>query len=473
MKKKLRSRSLKFRMMLFVSMVVIVSVGLPTFVLFSYFSDRIKQEFDLRITSTTRTAAYNLELPVMIGDKEGAQKLLSSLLKTPDLVSVTVFKKGRQFAGQSHASVNKDSRRIKTAEIKSTGEYEEEFGIEGNTREEIIGEVVVTFSKVRMQASLRNMFLFTIFITVLVIGVAVLVGIVVVKTITNPIGSLVESAKKVAAGDLTQRMHCTAKDEVGQLADAFDHMVASLEEITNELKLNNTELESLNKEMESFVYTVSHDLKSPIVSIHGLLQLVRDELGDPPPGDVKTYITHMEDSISMMGHLIEDLLELSRVGRIDFKRESVEISDVVSQVVAEQDGPIKEKGIDIRVQPDLPFVIANKKRVYQVFGNLVGNAVKYMPETVQMPFIEIIGSHDIDGFVKFTIIDNGAGIDPKHHDKIFKLFQRLHGRKIPGTGMGLTLVKKIVEKFGGTISVKSSVGKGASFCFTLPALKRK
>lgn len=473
MKKKSRYRSIKVKMILFVSLVVIASVGIPTFALFSYFRDSIRQEFDLRITSTTRTAAYNLELPVMVGDKDGAQKLLRSLLKTPDLESVTVFKNGKQFAKQFYAPINKDFQRIKTAEIKSTGGYGDEFEIEGNIQEEVIGEVVIAFSKAKLQEDLRSMFRFTIFLTVPVIGIAIVAGIRFVNKITRPMGYLVESTKKVATGDLTQRMHCTAKDEVGQLADAFDHMVASLEKITNELKLSNTELESLNKEMESFVYTVSHDMKSPIVSIHGLLQLIRNDLGDSPPGDIKTYIGHMEDSISMMGHLAEDLLELSRVGRIDFNRVYVEISDVVSLVVSELDGPIKAKGINIRINPGLFPVIANKKRVYQIFSNLVGNAVKYMPETVQMPFIEIIGSYDIDGLVKFTVMDNGTGIDPKHHEKIFKLFQRLHGHKIPGSGMGLTLVKKIVENFGGTISVKSSVGKGTSFCFTLPAAKRK
>ncbi|MCP5003948.1 MAG: HAMP domain-containing protein [Planctomycetes bacterium] len=456
-------------MMLFVSLVVIVSVGLPTFVLFSYFQSDIKQQFDLRISSTARTAAYNLELPVLIGDEDGTQKLLSSLLKTPDLESVIVLKKGNPFARMSNAIINKNLQRIKTAKIKLTGEYEGEFELEGHIREEVIGEVIIAFTEARLQVDLKNMFLFTIFITALVIGMAVSVGFVVVKTITNPIGNLVESTNKVAAGDLTQRINSTAKDEVGQLAYAFDHMVASLEEITDKLKLSNTELESLNKEMESFVYTVSHDLKSPIVSIHGLLKLVRQELGDSPPGDIETYISHMEDSIRMMGLLSEDLLELSRVGRIDYKREHVKINGLVSQVITELDEPIKEKNIDIRVQPDLLPVIANKKRVYQIFTNLVGNAVKFMPETVQMPFVEIISSYDSDNFVKYTIKNNGDGIDPKHHDRIFKLFQRLHSRKIPGTGMGLALVKKIVEKFGGTISVKSSVGKETSFYFTLPA----
>ncbi len=468
--KKLRRRPLKIRMMLFVTLVVIVSVGLPSFVLFQYFQSNIKQQFDLRISSTARTAAYNLELPVLIGDEDGTQKLLSSLLKTPDLESVIVLKKGNPFARMSNAIINKNLQRIKTAKIKLTGEYEGEFELEGHIREEVIGEVIIAFTEARLQVDLKNMFLFTIFITVLVIGIAVSVGFVVVKTVTNPIGNLVESTKKVAAGDLTQRINCTTRDEVGQLADAFDHMVASLQETTDKLKRSNTKLESVNKEMEAFVYTVSHDMKSPLVSVHGLLKLISMELGDSPPGDIKTYIAHMEDSIKMMGLLAEDLLELSRVGRLDYKSEHVEINNLLSLVITELNESINEKKIDIRLHADLPPVLANRKRVYQIFANLVGNAVKYMPETIHKPFIEISSSYDIGGFVKYTIKDNGAGIDPKYHEKIFKLFQRLHGRKIPGTGMGLTLVKKIVENIGGTINLKSSVGKGTSFYFTLPSV---
>ncbi|MCP5003508.1 MAG: hypothetical protein GY941_06075, partial [Planctomycetes bacterium] len=173
MKKKLRRRPLKIRMMLFVSLVVMVSVGLLTFVLFPYFQSNIRQQFDLRISSTTRTAAYNLELPVLIGDEEGTQKLLSSLLKTPDLVSVTVLKNGTLFAEQFLEYSNKDSQIIKTSVIKFTGESRDEFEIEENTREEVIGEVIIAFTEARLQVDLKNMFLFTMFITALVIGIAV------------------------------------------------------------------------------------------------------------------------------------------------------------------------------------------------------------------------------------------------------------------------------------------------------------
>lgn len=314
------------------------------------------------------------------------------------------------------------------------------------------------------------------------LGICLSMGVVsrfAVRSLTRPILQLKAASDRIAGGEEGVEINATSKDEVGELAKSMASMVEKQRRAQHELgeladslegkvKERTIELELLNKEMESFVYTISHDLKTPIVSLQGFTNLIIMEMGDNLPDDIKTYLGHMKDSITMMGQLNEDLLELSRVGRMDYKSENIEINDLIAQVLLEQSSISKKRGVKLRVQPNLPPVMANRKRVYQVFSNLVGNAVKFMPDTVELPLVEITSSRGQNGLASFTVKDNGLGIDPKHHERIFTMFQRLHGRNVPGTGMGLALVKKIIETFGGSIWIESSKGSGASFHFTFP-----
>ncbi len=321
----------------------------------------------------------------------------------------------------------------------------------------------------------------------LTLGVFLLVGVLSglsVRWLTRPILQLKMASDKITAGEEGVEIPIASKDEVGDLArsvasmvekqkvtqDALRKLAGSLEE---KVKERTMQLESLNSEMESFVYIVSHDIKSPIVSLQGLTDLISRELGDSLPGDVQTYLEHMKNSVTMMGQLTEDLLELSRVGRMDYRLENVEVNELIDQIIVEQNAVAQEKDVNIFAQPGLPSVIANKKRLYQVFSNLIGNAVKFMPDNTDAPLVEISAVVVEGGLIVFTVKDNGAGIDPRNHDRIFMMFQRGHGREVPGTGMGLALVKRIVENFGGSISLESSTGAGACFRITLPAARKQ
>lgn len=165
--------------------------------------------------------------------------------------------------------------------------------------------------------------------------------------------------------------------------------------------------------------------------------------------------------------LLEDLLELSRVGRIMNPPSEIEMGRLVADVLAQMAGPLAQKQIEVVVQPEFPPLHADRQRIAEVLQNLVENAVKYMGDQVA-PRIEI-GARVDDGEWVFFVSDNGVGIDPKHQEKIFGLFSKLDAAH-EGTGIGLTLVKRIIEVHGGRVWVESpGEGRGSTFCFTIPA----
>lgn len=227
------------------------------------------------------------------------------------------------------------------------------------------------------------------------------------------------------------------------------------------------ELSDKNAELESFVYTVSHDLKTPVVTIEGFIGALKEDFGELlGPGGEK-YLRRISEATRKMEGLINDLLDLSRIGRLSEHRTEISFTGLAKEAVRALDPQIKERGITIVIPENMPSFYGEKKRLGQLVDNLVGNAVKYIGEDNPSPRIEF-GAEKRGGETIFFVRDNGIGIDKMYFDKIFKIFQRLpSARKIDGTGMGLTIVKRIVELHGGRIWVESEVGKGSTFYFTI------
>lgn len=228
------------------------------------------------------------------------------------------------------------------------------------------------------------------------------------------------------------------------------------------------ELEGRNTELERFTYTVSHDLKSPLVTIRGFLGFLRDSART---GNMERFDRDMHriaNAVDKMQALLNDLLELSRVGRLNTLHEDIPFGKIIQEAVELVIPPSDETRVKIIVQQDLPVVHGDHLRLVEVMQNLISNAVKFMGNQVE-PRIEI-GQHgfDQDGKPVFFVRDNGIGIEPQYHERIFGLFNRLDPT-INGTGIGLTLVKRIIELHGGRIWVESRLGAGATFYFTLPS----
>ena len=230
------------------------------------------------------------------------------------------------------------------------------------------------------------------------------------------------------------------------------------------------ELEQKNAELERFTYTASHDLKSPLITIRGFLGFVRE---DAKAGDMvrlEKDIRRINDATEKMQRLLGDLLELSRVGRLNNTPELISTNILVAEVVELLHGRISAGKITIQISENLPSIYGDRPRVFEVFQNLIDNAAKFMEGQLN-PRIEIGVQGELNNKPVFFVRDNGIGISPQFKDRIFGLFDKLNAQS-EGTGIGLALVKRIVEFHGGRIWVESEVGQGATFYFTLPLAEK-
>lgn len=220
-------------------------------------------------------------------------------------------------------------------------------------------------------------------------------------------------------------------------------------------------LEKANQELESFAYIVSHDLKAPLRSIASLAQLLLMDYADKIGDEGKQHLDLLMSRVERAHSLIEGILEYSRIGRKKGKHRDIDINLLIDEVLISIEVP---ENIEIQVSENLPEIHADDTQMIQVFQNLISNSIKFMDKP--KGFIKISAKEKISDFV-FSVEDNGPGIEPQYHGKIFKIFQVLHNKKeVDSTGVGLSIVKKIVENYGGTIWVESEVGKGTTFKFT-------
>ncbi len=223
------------------------------------------------------------------------------------------------------------------------------------------------------------------------------------------------------------------------------------------------ELEDKNAELESFNYTVSHDLKNPLITIKNFLGLLRKDLAAGNEKRLEHDLERIGAAADRMYALLNELLELSRVGRQRSPFEEVDLSTVAREALAQIDGQVDQRSAKVEIAR-LPVVVGDRLRLLQLYQNLIANGVKYMGDQ-SSPRVEVgvRGAPDRVLYVR----DNGIGIDPAYHQKVFGLFERLDAAD-EGTGIGLALVKRIVEMHGGRVWVESEgLGQGSTFCFTL------
>jgi PAS domain S-box-containing protein len=226
------------------------------------------------------------------------------------------------------------------------------------------------------------------------------------------------------------------------------------------------ELADKNKELEQFTYTVSHDLKAPIITIKGFLGMLQRDVEENRRDDIQRDILRIDEAANNMYRLLTELLELSRIGRMMNLPQEVAFADLVNDALTVVGGHLNAGRIKITVQPDLPTVSGDRQRLMEVLQNLIDNAAKFMGGQTD-PRIEIGQRGEENGKPVFYVRDNGIGIAPEHHERIFGLFNKLDPNA-EGTGVGLALVKRIIEVHDGRIWVKSEIGKGSTFYFTLP-----
>lgn len=244
--------------------------------------------------------------------------------------------------------------------------------------------------------------------------------------------------------------------------DELERLVA---ERTKQLISTNQELQQSNQELESFAYVASHDLQEPLRKIQAFGNLLSEEYGEQL-GDGADYLKRMKAAASRMSVLIEDLLAFSRVTTKAREAQPVDLNKIVDDVLTDMETRINETGGQVNVG-DLPQLQADPTHIRQLFQNLISNALKFSQPNIA-PIVNV-SAETVDDTHTIKVSDNGIGFDQKYADRIFSVFQRLHGRgEYPGTGIGLAICRKIVERYGGTIEANSEKNVGSKFIITLP-----
>lgn len=297
---------------------------------------------------------------------------------------------------------------------------------------------------------------------------AVVLALFIANSISRPLARLRKGTEIIGQGHFDHRVGTDAGDEIGQLSRSFDDMVNRLESVTasrDELDRAKAELESSNKELEQFAYVASHDLQEPLRMVTSFTQLLAKRYEGKLDEDADQYIGHVVEGAARMQQLISDLLTLSRVASRAAPSKLVNCEKVLDDTLASLSASIEDAGARVTHDP-LPIVRADPTQLGQLLQNLISNSIKYVDKPP--PQVHISATQEESAWC-FAVRDNGIGIESQHTERIFEVFQRLHGQQeFSGTGIGLAVCKKIVERYGGRIWVESEPGKGSTFRFTLP-----
>ncbi len=266
------------------------------------------------------------------------------------------------------------------------------------------------------------------------------------------------------AADITDR-----KQTEQALRESEDRYRRLSEELEERVQKRTAELATLNQELEAFTYSVSHDLRAPLRHINAYAQLIREDFGAEVPVGVQNHLKRIIDGARNMGRLIDDLLNLARVGKLELSRQKVPLRPIVDEVIASMKPETENRQIEWKIG-DLPLAECDPGLIKQVFVNLISNAVKYSRPR-EKAIIEINNTM-VDGRPAIFIRDNGVGFDMKYATKLFGVFQRLHlNEQFEGTGVGLATVARIIQKHRGKIWAEAEEDKGATFYFSIPGLQ--
>jgi len=254
---------------------------------------------------------------------------------------------------------------------------------------------------------------------------------------------------------------------IAQVQDITERKRAEegLARVAAELEKRAIELERSNADLQQFAYVASHDLSEPLRMVSSYVQLLERRYSDQLDQDAHEFIEFAVDGVNRMQRLIEDLLAYSRVGTSEYRHERVDIGALVDDTLGGMRATVADTGA-IVTHGELPAVVGDESQLRQLFQNLISNGIKFVQEGP--PRIHVAAERQAHAW-SFAVADNGIGIDPQHAERIFAVFKRLHGRDAyPGSGIGLSICKRIVERHGGRIWVEANEGGGSRFCFTLP-----
>ncbi|GHF49665.1 sensor histidine kinase [Deinococcus metalli] len=288
----------------------------------------------------------------------------------------------------------------------------------------------------------------------------------VARTVTAMLNHLTEGARQIAAGRYDLRLPDSDVRELAELGRQVDVMAAAVQRREHELRVSNEKLGRSNRELEQFAYVASHDLQEPLRTIASFTELLARRYHGQLDERADQYIAFTTSATTRMKNLIQDLLSYSRVRQGGRSPTTLDMQDLVGSVVDDLAAQVAAVGGRVVLEP-LPTVQGNAELLRQVFLNLIGNALKFRAED-RAPVVQVSAARQGRGWV-FSVQDNGIGIEPQYHERIFGVFQRLHGQdEYDGSGIGLAVARSAVEQHGGAVWVESRPGQGSTFRFSVP-----
>jgi len=432
-----------------------------------------------KLSTIGKIIAANSTAALAFANQDDAKEILAAVKTEPHIVAAGLY----DSEGKLFSHYNSDS----TIDVFPTkpgkqGYYFVQSHLEGfqpvmlETRQ--LGTLYLKSDLGAMYERLRLYGIIAGLVAVLSFLLAFLLSNFLQKIISKPILSLAETAKAISnKKDYSVRAVKTGNDELGFLTDAFNNMLSQIEDqnatlqefnqnLEQKVKNRTTQLELANKELETFSYSISHDLRAPLRGIIGFAAMLEEDYSSKLDPEAKRITSVIKNNTLKMGRLIDDLLAFSRMSRQDIKKTKISTTAMANEVI--QDLLPENKNGHVKwIVHEMPDIKGDINAMRQVWINLVSNAIKYSA-TKQQPEIEI-GYRDGEEETTFFVKDNGVGFDEKYKDKLFKVFQRLHSaEEFEGTGVGLAIVEKIISKHGGRVWAEAEENKGACFYFSLP-----
>lgn len=413
-------------------------------------------------------------------DHDAAKDMLMKLKNSPSVLNAVILdKNGKEFARYDKFAETAFLFPVPGSyEAKKQGFFDPRFLVSYRIAgKEFLGTVMLRAEIAGFKAIVLNYLKIAFIILLASLLAAFIISTILQRSITSRLLSLVHKTKEVAdTGDYSVRVPAEGQDEMGVLSGAFNNMLSQIETQNHEIVSFNQNLENkvtertqqlqeANKELEAFSYTVSHDLRAPLRAISGFTTLYEEEYENLMDERGKKLLGVVKNNANKMGILIDDLLAFARLGRQEISKSLIDMETLCRNVLFDLNKSMDHHA-NVKIGPLLP-VRADSSLMEHVISNLLSNAIKYSSKK-DNPVVEIKCERK-NGELIYSVSDNGAGFDMAYANKLFGVFQRLHtAEEFKGTGVGLAIVQRIINKHNGHIWAEAKVDEGATFYFSLP-----
>jgi len=441
-----------------------------------------------RLSTQAQIVGSNSAAALLFQDQPAAEQTLAALKAEPEIRAAAIYnREGRLFASYSRPGAQAESSLPRVAGLQADRE-----SFEGGNlvllrqivqNGEGLGTVYIQSDLQGMGRRVRRY----VVILLLILGASFLASFVIASRlqslIAQPVLELAETAKIVSQGrDYSVRARPGNRDEVGLLIETFNQMLAQIEERDVELgkgreqleqrvEQRTAELAATVKELEGFSYSVAHDLRAPLRHISGFSNMLAEQYGPSLDPNAQRYLERIQNGARQMGMLVDDLLNLARIGRQEMRCQATGLNSLLDEVLADLKPEADGRKVEWRIGR-LPFVECDPSLMKQALYNLASNALKYTRPR-EKAVIEV-DARVQEGVTVIVFRDNGVGFSMKYADKLFGVFQRLHRPEdFEGTGVGLATVQRIIHKHGGRVWAEGELDKGATFYFTLEPADQK